>query len=293
MSSNGYQRAINELSEIPKTSKLYGKAQSLIQRWNSQIGAVKQLEEAQLKALSGSPQDLLDAIAMAQRISKRSDKWREARENIQDWSNQLERSEDQPILDLADELSLPGDERALRAAIVQAQKIGPSRLMFDEAQSRISYWRSRLNDFSTYQIPEPSFDDSSDFQSPVFNDFESSDPFPESTIEPVEPSPPVARESVEPDLMTQAQNLANQGTPDSLQSAISTANQVPLGSNVRAQADSAIENWSNQLLSQAVNQAEIDPQAAIAIAQLIPGYSQMYGEAQTLIKNLTEPETTE
>ena len=286
-SSDGYMRAIRELGEVPKTSRLYPKAQALIQRWKGQIAMVKVLEDAQLKALSGDPQDLQGAITIARQISRSSDQWDIAQENIRDWSNELERNEDQPILDLADELSVPGNEDALRSAIAQAQKIGPSRLLFEDAQSRISYWRSRLDDLTAYRAPTSRSDLSSIEESTSLDSDFSTIQSPEPTI--LEP------EVLEPEesLLTQAQDVARQGLPEDLASAIDLANQVPLNSVERGVADSEIELWSNQLWSLAASQAEVDPQQAITIAERIPPYSSFYNQAQQLIQRLNGAQVLE
>lgn len=290
VSSDGYMRAIKELGEVPKTSRLYPKAQALIQRWESQIASVKVLEEAQLKALSGDPKDLLAAIAVARQITRSSDKWEMAQENIHDWSNELERNEDQPILDLADELSVPGNAESLRSAIVQAQKIGPSRLLFEDAQSRISYWRSRLDDLAAYNAP------------PTRTDFSRIDP--PSTFEAeieveVEDSLSDASDfdlevpELEETLLTQAENTASPGSPQDLQAAMDLANQVPLNALDRENADAQIDIWGNQLLALAVDQADVDPQSAIDIAQLLPAYSSQYNQAQQLIERLNGAQALE
>ena len=216
---------------------------------------------------------------MAQSIPRTSDKWQLAQEEIRDWANQIERSEDQPILDLADELAVPGDERSLQAAIAQAQRIGPSRVMFDDAQSRISYWRARLDDLVSYRLPpeEPSYQEDSTL-------------FPELE-EPVDLAEPVAEVEPEtqlqtPSLMSQAIETARQGTPDSLRAAMDIANGIPLSSVEYSEAEFEINNWGNQLLSQAENQSSVDPQSAIAIASKIPSYSAYYQDAQALISKL-------
>lgn len=312
VSSNGYQRAIDSLGDIPRSSKLYDKAQSLIQRWQAEIASVKILEDAQLVALSGSAEDLVDAINMARQIPRSSDKWDAAGENISDWTSQMERIEDRPVLDLADELSVPGDETALRSAIAQARKIGPGRIMFEEAQSRIRYWQSRLTDMreiANYQTP--TFQRPVSFDTPTFTDLDAA-----IESEPIEPSPiapnpiesqPTASGLAEPSsvvgdldpatpdptpsgtsLLSQAQQLAADATPAGLKSAMEKANQVPSGSFERSNADFAIESWGRQILAQAAAQADVDPQQAIAIAQLIPGYSSAYSQAQELIQSLSQ-----
>ena len=258
----------------------------MIQRWQAQIASVQVLEEAQLKALSGDPNDLQAAIAVARQISRSSDQWDMAQENIRDWSNELERGEDQPILDLADELSVPGTEDSLRSAIAQAQKIGSSRLLFEDAQSRISYWRSRLDDLTTYNVSRPT----SDFQG-----IDESASFEEDEVEllpetlDLEPEIPEPQET----LLTQAQNTAIQGSPPDLQSAMDLANQVPISSSDRAEADSSIEAWGNQLFELAIEQAEANPQEAIAIAQRIPAFSSFYNQAQQLIQRLNGAQALE
>ncbi|MCM1981763.1 hypothetical protein [Lyngbya confervoides] len=272
VSSDSYLRAMEELREIPKSSRLYGKAQQLIARWQGQIASVKVLEEAQTRAVGGDPEDLRAAIAQARLVASSSDKWEEAQSNIQDWRQQLELFEDQPILDYAEELSLAGDPASLRSAIAQVRKIGPGRLLYAEAQSRLRYWQSQLEDFS-----RPSRYASGSQESVSLALAPARQSSTDSSLE---------FENLESNrtLLVQARRVAQAGDSQSLLQAMNTANQVPINSVDRYEAELEIENWANQLLTLAVQEAPRDLRAAIALAQKVPPYSQVHSAAQAQIQ---------
>jgi hypothetical protein len=81
-----------------------------------------------------------------------------------------------------------------------------------------------------------------------------------------------------------AQKLANTGTPESLLGAIRAAARVPKSSSLRAQARSAMDNWSGQLLEVAQSIATSDIRRAISIAKVIPDSTSAYSSAQSFIQ---------
>lgn len=283
-SSESYLNAIEELNGVPRDSPMYGRAQSLILRWQSEIGNVEVLEAAQLKALTGEVTDLKAAITAVYAIGRESDQWEIAQDNIRDWTEQVQRAEDQPILDYASELSTAGDVPAYQAAIDQASKIAPGRALYNEARSRISYWRSRIDDFSFSVSVSPSISESlSSLNSNNLNT-------PEPKFSPPPDNETLVEESERENrnfsrnLVFDAQLLAQDGSPQSLAEAIELINQVPLNSLDRERADVEIDKWAVQLLNQASVEAQVNPKRAVEIARLIPPFSQVHSEAQAWIE---------
>lgn len=280
-SSDGYLRAIEELSVVPKDSPIYNRAQALIRRWKGEIGNVKILEAAELKALTGEVSDLRQAIAAAYAIGRESEQWEAAQENIRDWTSQVQQTEDQPILDYANELSVSGDATAYQAAIAQASKIAPGRALYEEAQSQITYWRSRIDDFSdlaSSSAPKPS---SAPWVSPptLSNNNQLQPSVEAGSSDELQTNSALGQR-----LVSEAQALAQEGSPQNLVDAISLANQVPLNAPERDGANQAIDNWATQLLNQAMAESNFDPQRAVEIARLIPRFTTVYNEAQARIR---------
>jgi hypothetical protein len=255
----GYEAAIAQLKKMSPDRPLYSKAQDYIQKWSGDIGYVRLLQDAQAKAADGTPQGLAFAIQQASQIPSDSTQWENAKQFISDWSASLSDQQDQPILNRADELSFKGDSTSLQAAIQEAQRIAPGSSVYKEAQSRIKDWQNQLN---------PSSDKS------FTTDFGN--------------SPTTAQDSTDgtsQNLLREAKRIAQKGTPSALASAIETANQIPVESSFRDNAQQAIDDWGNKILNLAIRRANDDRNEAIAIAQQIPSASSAYDAAQKQIRD--------
>lgn len=243
--------AIRQASQLQANSPFYGKAQTLIARWQQEITDIQLLQTAQLQAQTGDINDLATAVSRAQQIPSGSDRWQEAQQDIDQWQSQIQIREDQPFLDRADQLALQGSPAALESAIQEASKIGPGRALYDEAQLRISDWQ--------YQLQPPA-------------------------TTPLDTPLPTVPTNQGEQLLQSAENIANKGTPKALVQAIARANQIELESPASFQAQVSIDSWSEELLNMARAQALTDPVAAIAIAQQIPSGSKIYDAAQLQIQ---------
>jgi hypothetical protein len=84
-------------------------------------------------------------------------------------------------------------------------------------------------------------------------------------------------------LLNKAKRLASTGTPQALASAIELANQVPVEAIERFDAQLEIDSWASQILNLAQAKAGENINDAIAIAQQVPRYSQVYETAQQQI----------
>ena len=131
------QTAIAQASQITLGRALRVEAQTLIAEWSRQYQLVQDkplLERAKAFAQQGQ---LVKAVEMAQQITTDRPLYVEAQAAIDEWVAQIQRPEDQPILDQATELARQG---SLTAAIATATQIGPERALYDEAQRAIADW---------------------------------------------------------------------------------------------------------------------------------------------------------
>lgn len=131
------QTAIAQASQITLGRALRVEAQTLIAEWSRQYQLVQDkplLERANAFAKQGQ---LARAVEMAQQITTDRPLYVEAQAAIDEWVAQIQRPEDQPILDQATELARQG---SLTAAIATATQIGPERALYDEAQRAIADW---------------------------------------------------------------------------------------------------------------------------------------------------------
>jgi hypothetical protein len=173
------------------------------------------------------------AIAQASQISSNRALHSEAQRRIRQWTEAIERFQDQPILDQARAYASAGD---LPSAIKTARQVQAGRVLHSDAQNDIKEWERRVAAATAQQALQAAY------------------------------------------------QAANAGTPAGLSTAIQLASDVSGN-----EADAAISQWSRQLLDFARRQATTDMAGAIALAQQIPSRSQLYSEAQALIKSLSQP----
>lgn len=248
------EEAIVRARQLGSNRPLHLRAQELIARWELEIIALNKLNQAHSLAESGSIKGLMAAIAQAGQISPSNPRWPEVRGEISKWTQQIQTLEDQPTLDRADQYASVGDRASLNSAIITARRIRLGRPLYEEAQNRIQDWTWQLH-------PE---------------------------VEAITWDQPKNTDSQSQQRMRSARQLASQGTPRSLASAIKTANQVDELSSLRVEADQAIDRWSQQILNIARKRAKSDPAGAIAIAQQVPTFTGAYTDAQFQIQTWRE-----
>jgi len=131
------QAAIAQASQITLGRALRVEAQTLIAEWQQRLQIVQDqplLNRAKALAEQGQ---LSQAIALAQQIPESRALYSEAQSAISDWTAQVQRAEDQPILDEARALASQGN---LTAAIEKASQIGPERALYAKTQTAVGQW---------------------------------------------------------------------------------------------------------------------------------------------------------
>jgi soluble cytochrome b562 len=138
-SAGNLQAAIAAAEQIRSGRSLYNEAQGEIRKWRNTIQAEldraqaqRDLQEANRRANSGLPDDLVDAIRLADRVPASTGLRTEADTLITAWSRQLlETARSQAGYDLL-------------AAIATAQKIPANTPVHTEAQTQIATWKKAL-----------------------------------------------------------------------------------------------------------------------------------------------------
>lgn len=289
---SAYEDAISQAQKIAPGRPLYKKAQQLITRWQREIEAIAQLDKAKVLAQTGMVEDLAAAVAQASLISESNPRWGEAQKQIKTWTDQIQTIEDRPILDQADAFASQGDVASLQAAVEQANQVGRGRALSGEAQSKIAKWTDQIQRIQD----QPLLDQARDYASA--GNLAAAI----ATAEQIKPGRALHgeaqsdattwRKKLQTDaadgeaqrLLQDARRSANSGSPDALAAAIQLANQVSGISNFRSEADSAMDDWSRQILQIAESRAAYDPAGAIAIAQKIPQRTAAFDDAQQQIQ---------
>lgn len=140
---NSLQAAIDEASRIGRGRALSEEAANQIAVWQSDIQRIQDqplLDRARLLANNGN---LVEAIDVAGRISSGRTLYDEAQAEVATWTAQIQRSQDQPLLDLARQYARQGN---LAQAINVAEQISTERVLYEEAQTEIETWRGQFSE---------------------------------------------------------------------------------------------------------------------------------------------------
>lgn len=142
------QAAIAEASQVGRGRALYSEAQRKIGQWRSSVERIQDqpyLDQAMTLANSGN---LPSAIAAANQIRPGRALSGEAQRRVRQWRETLERTEDQPYLNQADDYANQGN---LSGAISAASQVRGGRALSGEALSRIRRWKRELDAQQTLQ----------------------------------------------------------------------------------------------------------------------------------------------
>ena len=283
----GLEAAIARLQSLGKDRPLYGYGQDLIRQWQRETGQRAHLDWAQQLALSGVPADLRRAIAEAEKVSSDTAVWSEARAAIQGWQQQIQTSEDSPVLTQAQQQAAAGN---LAGALATLDRIAPGRALYDQAQTLKDQWRSQLERTQDSPVlaqaqqlalagrlaeaialasgiaPGRSLYDQAQANIAIWRGQQGSAP-----------------------TLQSAYQAARAGTVSGLVEAIQIAQQVASTGGDGEQANQAISAWSFDLLRLADQQAPLNRARAINIASQIPAQSQAYAEAQLRLRQWQTP----
>ncbi|MEA5509553.1 chromosome segregation ATPase [Crocosphaera sp. UHCC 0190] len=292
--TDSLQVAITAVQEIKADRPLHQKAQDLIGRWKLEIEDVAHLQEARNLATGGSIDDLNAAIASAELIPSNNPRYQEARQEIGQWTNTIQLTEDQPILDQARDLARGGDVSELRQAINQAQLIGPNRALSGEAQEDIQRWRASIQ----RQEDQPILDQANSLGNVGEYDaaIQAAQRINRGRVLYTEAQTKIdqwRKETRAQRDLQEAYLIAQGKTPQALVSAISVVRKIPSSTDVSSQGQQALNRWSYQLLSMAQDMANRSLLLqAIDLAKMIPGDSAAYSSAQAQLeiwKKLLQP----
>ena len=113
----GFQAAIDTAERMTDQSRsLYPLAQKLLSSWRQEETALSQLAQARNTASAGTVEALRAAVIEAELITSDNPRYPEARREIRNWTEQIQISEDEPLLNRAKQLALSGQAADLEQA---------------------------------------------------------------------------------------------------------------------------------------------------------------------------------
>ncbi|MDJ0517283.1 MAG: hypothetical protein QNJ74_13885 [Trichodesmium sp. MO_231.B1] len=280
----GLEDAIAQVKKLNAERPFYSKAQQLVGLWQQEIADVAIIEQGKKLAQPKGISDLKAAIAKLQSIPPYNPRGEEATNLIEAWSRQLQQQEDRPFLEKAEKLASFGDITSLQAAIDAASKIGRGRTLYQEAQNKINRWTEKVQRSQDQPIL-----DNAQLLALSGNTEQAI-----ATAKKIQPgrilynqalakiqewqSQQEAKRSLE-----NARQAAVAATADAYAKAITLAQQVPTSSSRQLEASQLINQWSQQILSIAMDVVNRDVARAISIARKIPRNSLAYNSAQSQI----------
>lgn len=258
-----YEAAIEQATKIGADRPFHDRAQRLIARWQAEKGDIAQLARARQLAQTGRFEDLQAAIASASQIPTSNPRSREARDFVNQLTDEVQTKEDRPLINQADEIANRGDKASLQQAIQVLGRISQGRSLFEEANRKRQQYRQQLQQILDQENPTPS---------PSPSPLDSPNPLREQDRIQAEQS------------LTAAREAATGGTIDALAEAIRRADGVSVSSPLRREAEGLMNGWGQQMLQAAIRQSNTDVSGAIATAQRIPPGTEAYAQAQLQIQ---------
>ncbi|MFM7448220.1 MAG: hypothetical protein ACKO24_06460 [Leptolyngbyaceae cyanobacterium] len=143
-SLNDLSQAIAEASQVASSNPRWPEVQQQIQAWTATIETTQDqpvLTQAEDLASQGDGSSLQAAIAQANQIGRGRALYPQAQDKIQQWTDSLQRVQDQPLLDQAQQYASAGN---LTSAIATANRIASGRALYNSAQASIRTWRNQL-----------------------------------------------------------------------------------------------------------------------------------------------------
>ena len=244
-------KAITEAALISRSNPRYQEAQQEINTWRRKIQTIEDrpiLSRARELSYGNSVNAWRRAIAEANLISGNSPLYGEAQGYVRTWRANIQRVEDQPILDEADSFA---NIENYTAAIAAAKKIRSGRALYADAQSKIARWQAELDGDRYLQ--------------------EARDVADRGTPEALSRAISIARQvpnrsSARSQAVTNVNDwaaeiltLARQASNYSLEEAISIAQQVPSGTTSHNTAQGEIKIWRIRLAPPEENSGIVPP----------------------------------
>ncbi|MBD2100066.1 hypothetical protein [Leptolyngbya sp. FACHB-261] len=268
----GHLLARAEARQIAPDRPLHKRAQTQLATWKAELPDLTLLDLGRLLSTFPNTATLRAAIASASAVQPGRPYRVRAQTFVAQWRKDIERFEDQPILDQAREIARAGTIPALEAAILAAQQIEEDRALHDKARGLIADWRNGIELIEDRPVLERATElieagalsegiaaaERIGRGRALYYDAQAL----------IDGAQAKLREAEEQSILTEAYDLAEQGE---LRQAIGTARRVRR-SNLSNEAQTAIDQWNNQLQSEpAQPEPAFEPEPRTAEEQPAPG----------------------
>jgi hypothetical protein len=279
------ETAISLTQSIKADSSLFQKSQKFSGAWQTEIQDLAGLQRARSVAATGTVTDLQAAITEAQAIPTNNPRGKEATQVVAEWRKQIEIVEDTPYVQAADTFAAGNTIEGVQNAIAQLSQIRPGRALYASSQVRVKQWTADVQRAEDGPILEQA--DSLANSGDLVGAINMAQRIGSGRVLSAQRQERVQDWQAQlqaANNLAAAQKLAQNGTPESLLGAIRAAARVPKSSSLRAQARSAMDNWSGQMLEVAQSVSTTDLRRAVSIVKVIPSDTSAYGAAQNFMQ---------
>jgi hypothetical protein len=231
--------AIKEASQIPASNPLASQASTEIAGWRNQIQVGQDqpyVQAAEQAASGGTPAALQQGITQLQQIRPGRALYAQSQQKIQQWTGQLQRIEDAPIMESAEQQARQGDTAA---AINLARRIGSGRALYAQAQERIGLWSGDSQSSSSLAAAQQLAAQGT--AEALLGAIDAAERIPQSSS-----SYGAARTSINKWSIGMLQKAKEEAGAD-LNRAISIAKVIPVGTAAYNSAQTAIQQWEASL----------------------------------------------
>ncbi|MEW6497092.1 MAG: chromosome segregation ATPase [Cyanobacteriota bacterium] len=231
--------AIAEAQQIPNGNPRYQEARREISRWTTQVETVEDqpyLDRAEQIANFGGIASLREAVQEASRITPGRSLYKKAQVKVAEWTNTIQRQEDQPFLDQARALASGGN---IAAAIASAEQIRAGRALYKEAQNEIQGWKREVEG---QQLLQQAYQTSNSGTAEALREaIRVARQVPSSASVKSEARDAINRWSY------QLLSMANDRSVYSLREALAIAQMIPSGTDAYQSAQTQIQSWQRSL----------------------------------------------
>lgn len=233
------QVAITEAQRIPTSNPRGKEAAQVVTEWRKRIETIQDtpyLRTADTLAAGGTIEGVQSAIAQLSQIRSGRALYPQAQQKIQQWTADIQRAEDSPILEQAESLASSGN---LNAAVNMAQRIGAGRAMSAQSQERVRDWQAQLQAAANLAAAQKLA--TSGTPESLLGAIQAAARVPKSSA--LRPAARLAMDNWSSQMLEVAQSAA---TTD-LRRAISIAKVIPDSTSAYSSAQSFIQQWEQQL----------------------------------------------
>ncbi|MBF2098899.1 MAG: chromosome segregation ATPase, partial [Gloeomargaritaceae cyanobacterium C42_A2020_066] len=263
----GRQQAITQAQTLTPDRPLYALAQTKIDLWQQEIVALRFLEEARRYASANTITGWRQAVQVVNQIPTTNPLWERASAVAENWINQIQTTEDSPILQRAEAIATAGTAPALSAAIAEAQRIVPGRALHPQARQRIRQWQERIEVIQDQPYLDAAVALAN--RGDVGGAISEAQRISAGRALYTRAQTQIRQWQGQQNLQEAAQ-LAEATTPEALSRGMQLALRVRENSDLRPAADQVIVRLSQQVLDQARQREASAPNEALALARLIP-----------------------